>query len=148
MAATNKCLAQSNKSRTGFPATNKRRQRGAFLWRCQLAESPLRGLSAAGLHRRNDERLMKAQPINPQPGRRLREIRECRGMSQGRLARALGVSVGTIQSYEDGRTHITLDRLLELAPALQCEPVELLVPPGSPPPRYRRRATALPAGNC
>jgi DNA-binding transcriptional regulator YiaG len=67
----------------------------------------LRGLSAAGLHRRNDERLMKAQPINPQPGRRLREIRECRGMSQGRLARALGVSVGTIQSYEDGRTHIT-----------------------------------------
>jgi hypothetical protein len=51
MAAPNKDLARSNKSRTGFPATNKRRQRGAFLWRCQLAESPLRGLSAAGLLR-------------------------------------------------------------------------------------------------
>ena len=25
------------------------RQRGAFLWRCQLAESPLRGLGAGGL---------------------------------------------------------------------------------------------------
>jgi transcriptional regulator with XRE-family HTH domain len=81
------------------------------------------------------KRLMKAQPINPQPGRRLREIRECRGMSQGRLARALGVTVGTIQSYEHGRTHITLDRLLELAPALQCEPLELLTL-RSPLPRY------------
>ena len=49
MAATNKCLAQSNKPRTGVSATNKRRQRGAIpLGAANLAESPLRGLSAAG----------------------------------------------------------------------------------------------------
>jgi transcriptional regulator with XRE-family HTH domain len=80
---------------------------------------------------------MKAQPIDPGPGQRLYQVRQHRGMSQGQLARALGVSVGTIQSYEHGRTHITIDRLLELAPALQCEPMDLLAEPGSPPPRYR-----------
>ena len=44
MAATNKCLARSNKSRTGVPATNKRRQRGAIPlgaanWRVPVAGS-------------------------------------------------------------------------------------------------------------
>ena len=40
-------------------------------------------------------------------------------MSQGQLARAIGVSVGTIQNHEHGRVHITVDRLEELARALQ-----------------------------
>jgi transcriptional regulator with XRE-family HTH domain len=48
------------------------------------------------------------------------------------------VSVGTIQNYEHGRVHITTDRLEQLARALQCEPVDLLMPPGSPLPRYRK----------
>jgi hypothetical protein len=48
VAATNRCLARSNKSRTGFPATNKETGSAAqFLWRCQQTGSPLRGLSAA-----------------------------------------------------------------------------------------------------
>jgi transcriptional regulator with XRE-family HTH domain len=78
------------------------------------------------------------KPIDPRPGRRLHQVRDHRDMSQGRLARAIGVSVGTVQNYEHGRVHLTVDRLLELARALQCEPVDLLAPPGSPPPRYRR----------
>jgi hypothetical protein len=50
VAATNKYLAQSNKSRSGGEATNKATGSAAqFLWRCQQAGSPLRGLSAAGL---------------------------------------------------------------------------------------------------
>jgi hypothetical protein len=32
MAATNKCLAQSNKSRTGAKATKKRRWRRSAIW--------------------------------------------------------------------------------------------------------------------
>jgi transcriptional regulator with XRE-family HTH domain len=82
---------------------------------------------------------MTGQPIDPRPGRRLCQVRQHRGMSQGQVARAIGASVGTVQNYEHGRVHITVDRLLELARALQCEPVELLREPGSPPPRYRRR---------
>lgn len=58
-------------------------------------------------------------------------------MSQGNLAKAVGVTVGTIQNYEHDRTPITTDRLAQLAQALKCEPADLLRPPGSPPPRYR-----------
>lgn len=70
-------------------------------------------------------------------GLRLRQLREARAISQGQVARAIGVSVGTVQGYEHGRTRITVDRLEQLAAALQCEPVELLAEPGSPTPRYR-----------
>lgn len=79
-------------------------------------------------------------------GQRLHEIREHRNISQARIARSLGVSVGTIQGYEHERTRITADRLEQLAQALQCEPIDLLAEPGSPPPRYRysqRRYSAL-----
>lgn len=83
--------------------------------------------------------------IDPrQLGQRLRQIREARGISQGRLARLIGVSVGTVQNYEHGRNPIPTDRLEPLAMALQCKPAELLAEPGSPPPRYRPSAHAPP----
>jgi transcriptional regulator with XRE-family HTH domain len=85
------------------------------------------------------------KPIDPRPGQRLHQVRQHRGMSQGRIARLIGVSTGTVQGYEHGRTHLTVDRLVDLARALQCEPAELLAPPGSPLPRYRR-STASRAG--
>jgi DNA-binding transcriptional regulator YiaG len=66
--------------------------------------------------------------IDPRPGQRLRQLRQHRKISQGRLARALGISVGTIQNYEHGRVSITVDRLLELAQTPQSEPAELLRP--------------------
>lgn len=84
------------------------------------------------------------KPIDPRHGQRLHQVRQHRGMSQGRIARVIGSSVGTVQNLEHGRVAITVDRLEQLAQALQCEPVELLAPPGSPPPRYRRRNLARP----
>lgn len=77
--------------------------------------------------------------IDPRPGERLRQIREHRELSQGTIARALRVTIGAIQHYEQGRTRITTQRLEELSRALQCEPADLLMPPDSPPPRYKRR---------
>lgn len=74
---------------------------------------------------------------NPQVGQRLRQVREHRGMSQGLLARTIGVAIGTIQSYERGRIRITADRFDQLARALQCEVIDLLMPPGSALPKYR-----------
>ena len=74
-------------------------------------------------------------------GKRLHQIREHREISQGRLARAIGVAVGTIQNYEHGRVHITAERLEQLAQALQCEPADLLASPDAPMPRYRRYRT-------
>ena len=48
LAATNKCLARSNKSRTGVPATNKRPAARRNFVRGQPAR-PRCGVSAAGL---------------------------------------------------------------------------------------------------
>jgi transcriptional regulator with XRE-family HTH domain len=64
-------------------------------------------------------------------GQRLREVRQCRGLSQAKLARAIGVTVGTIQAYEHDRSRVTVDRLLAIAAVFQCEPGELLAPPGT-----------------
>ena len=71
--------------------------------------------------------------------RRLHQVRQHRNISQARIAKAIGVSVGTIQNYEHGRAQIAADRLKHLAIALQCEPADLLADPGSPLPRYRFR---------
>ena len=60
-------------------------------------------------------------PVDPWPGQRLRQIREHRKISQAKLARAIGVTVGTIQNYERGRAHITTHRIEDLTRALQCE---------------------------
>jgi transcriptional regulator with XRE-family HTH domain len=75
------------------------------------------------------------KPIDPRPGQRLYQVRQHRGISQGKIARAVGVSVGTIQNYEHSRVRVTVDRLEQLALALRCKPAELLAPPGSPLPR-------------
>jgi transcriptional regulator with XRE-family HTH domain len=64
-------------------------------------------------------------------------------MSHGALASALSVSVGTIQNYERGRAVMTIDRIEKLAHALQCELLDLLMPPESPPPRYRHRLASF-----
>lgn len=84
----------------------------------------------------NLPQIMKTQP-DSRLGQRLHQIRDCRGLSQAQLARAIGVSVGTVQNYEHGRNPIPTDRLEPLAMALSCKPVELLAEPGSPTPRYR-----------
>jgi transcriptional regulator with XRE-family HTH domain len=74
---------------------------------------------------------MNKRAIDPQPGERLRQLRLHREISQGQIARVIGVTVGTIQNYEHGRAGLGVDRIEQLARALQCEPVELLAPPGS-----------------
>ena len=54
---------------------------------------------------------MRKKHIDPAAGRRLSEIRQYRGISQGELAKALAVKVGTIQGYEHARIDISATRL-------------------------------------
>jgi transcriptional regulator with XRE-family HTH domain len=77
--------------------------------------------------------------INARLGKRLRQIREARGLSQGKLAHLIGVSVGTVQNYEQSRNRIPADRIEPIAVELQCRPADLLLPPDSPLPPPRRR---------
>ena len=55
-------------------------------------------------------------------GERLRERRKELGISQGQLARALGVSVSAISNYENGLNAMREDVLLRLFRALDVEP--------------------------
>ena len=55
-------------------------------------------------------------------GQRLRERRKELGMSQGELARALGVSLSAVSNYESGQNAMREDVLLRLLQVLDVEP--------------------------
>ena len=53
-------------------------------------------------------------------GRRIKQVRRSRDMTQERLAEALSVSVGYISQIERGVTKINLDTLAAVAAHLIC----------------------------
>ncbi|MSR71601.1 MAG: XRE family transcriptional regulator [Candidatus Taylorbacteria bacterium] len=59
-------------------------------------------------------------------GLNLRRIRTKKGMSQGNIARALGVSRGFISTIENGKANPTLSTITKLAKALGVSADELL----------------------
>ena len=65
-------------------------------------------------------------------GPRLREVRERRGYTQQELAFALDVSPGVIRNWEKGRTPLTVERIDQLARALEVKPAALWMVPGAP----------------
>lgn len=60
-------------------------------------------------------------PIN-----QIKEMRLRKRITQVELANKLGVTQGTVQKMETGKSVVTLDWLEKLAKALDCEPYELL----------------------
>ena len=56
----------------------------------------------------------------------LRRYRDLAGLSQQELADSIGVSKGFISALEGGRSIPSLDRLLQIAEALQVRPGELV----------------------
>lgn len=95
----------------------------------------LRWACVKGTYQNGDADMPK-KPIDRDVGRRLSEVRQHRGISQRELAKTINVKVGTIQGYEHARIGISATRLEQLAHGLQCEPADLIMPPGSPLPRY------------
>jgi transcriptional regulator with XRE-family HTH domain len=62
-------------------------------------------------------------------GRRLRSLREARGLTQSQLARRARVHIKWLARIETGkRSNMTLEMLLRLAAGLRVEPAELLPP--------------------
>lgn len=59
---------------------------------------------------------------------RIREIREAVGMSQGELARRMGVTQGAVSQWENGSTNPEITKLTQLAQILQTTVDELLQP--------------------
>ena len=58
-------------------------------------------------------------------GHRIRERRRSIGVSQGQLARAIGVSFQQVQKYERGTNRVSFSRLMEIVGALGCELADL-----------------------
>jgi len=59
-------------------------------------------------------------------GRRLKDVREMRGLNQAELAQRVGVSRASISNLEAGKQGLTLETLYHLAHALDTEPRYLL----------------------
>lgn len=61
-----------------------------------------------------------------QLGKNLRKIRTAKGMSQGDIARELGVSRGYISTIENGKMNPTLSTIVKLSKVLRISPDTLL----------------------
>jgi transcriptional regulator with XRE-family HTH domain len=64
-----------------------------------------------------------ASEVDAHVGQRMRQLRECLGVSQGRLGRHLGLTFSQVQKYEKGTNRIGAGRLYLLASFLGV-PVE------------------------
>lgn len=67
----------------------------------------------------------RSDDIDQTFGRRLRTIREARGLSQTALAQALGVTFQQVQKYESGMNAVASTRIPALCAALKTAPGEL-----------------------
>ncbi len=68
----------------------------------------------------------EAKTLNSALGLRIRRRRKARGLTQEKLAIAIGVSFQQIQKYERGSSQISVLRLITIAHALDCRLVDLL----------------------
>jgi len=79
--------------------------------------------------------------IDAELGARLAEVRRCCGLTQRQLAKAVGAQLTTVQNWERGRTGLPAKRLAALANALHCQPIDLLMLPGTGVRRERHHLT-------
>ena len=59
-------------------------------------------------------------------GKRVRELREKRGLSQEKLAQASGLTTGFVSTIESGKKTPSLTTILKLGYGLKVHPCELL----------------------
>jgi transcriptional regulator with XRE-family HTH domain len=64
-------------------------------------------------------------------GRRIRQVRTVKGLSQARLAQMLGISFQQVQKYESGQNRIAAGRLWEIANALDTPVALFFTDPGA-----------------
>ncbi|WP_297022434.1 helix-turn-helix domain-containing protein [Thalassospira sp.] len=63
---------------------------------------------------------------------RIKKKRKARGLTLKQLAEIVGVSNQQISHLENGRRRLSVEWLLRIAEALECQPSDLLVEPGKP----------------
>ncbi len=63
--------------------------------------------------------------VSPDMGRRLRQAREQRGLTQTQVAQAVNACQQQIHHYESGNLDVAIDRLFDLARFLHISPADL-----------------------
>jgi len=86
---------------------------------------------------------MAATDVDRRLGRRVKELREQRGLSQERLAEAVGRSVDTISNLERGASSTRLKTVADIAHALGVEISVLFWPDSGSPPELPERFHSL-----
>ncbi|UWQ05413.1 helix-turn-helix domain-containing protein [Aliiroseovarius crassostreae] len=61
-------------------------------------------------------------PVDAHVGRKVREIRLLRGLTQANVAEQLGLSFQQLQKYETGHNRVSASRMYEIAKLLGVEP--------------------------
>ena len=84
--------------------------------------------------------------VDAHVGRRVRERRATLGMSQGKLANALGISFQQIQKYEVGMDRVMASRLWDIAEALEVDVTYFFESIQKRAGRVRKRSAGRPAG--
>jgi transcriptional regulator with XRE-family HTH domain len=65
-------------------------------------------------------------PLDIAMGSRVRQRRKELGLSQSKLANALGITFQQVQKYEHGTNRISFSRLVEISTALECSVADLI----------------------
>lgn len=79
------------------------------------------------------ERRARERRLSLMVARRLRALRQARGLTQDELAAGLGVRRESLSRYEHGERAISLALLLDMAEALDCSMFDLLPVSQEPP---------------
>jgi transcriptional regulator with XRE-family HTH domain len=69
-------------------------------------------------------------PLYAALGARIRQLRKSQGLGQEQLADLVGVTRTSITNIEAGRQRVPLDRIYDIADALDVQAVDLLPPNG------------------
>jgi transcriptional regulator with XRE-family HTH domain len=59
-------------------------------------------------------------------GANIRRLREAKGLQQQEFAKRVGVAASTAADWESGKMNPRVDRLADIAGALECELAELV----------------------
>jgi transcriptional regulator with XRE-family HTH domain len=65
-----------------------------------------------------------SHPVDVHVGKKLKEFRLLRGMTQTEVAEGLGISFQQVQKYKLGRNRISASKLFEVSRILAIEPAE------------------------
>jgi transcriptional regulator with XRE-family HTH domain len=104
---------QIGMSGKGAPSHGHLNDSSVVLSLCRILEQGSR-MTADGPHR-----------LDVAMGQRIRERRCALGMSQGDLARALGITFQQVQKYERGANRVSFSRLMQVVDALNCHLTDL-----------------------